>query len=133
MAIKKKASRKVKRPIIRLSLDNIYLKDRWQNIYELLRSVGIRKSNIRSYVLIGYEGDWLSDWEKCEFVETFNVDPSPMWFHALDCMVHNTVTNIQKAMGWTNKRRVGIMGYYYRRRIQGEVPEYIKAKKRMKK
>jgi hypothetical protein len=36
-----------------------------------------------------------------------------MWYHPLDAMEKNKVTEKQQALGWENADRLGIMRHYY--------------------
>ena len=53
------------------------------------------------------------DRERCEFVESLGVKALPMWFHRLDAMRRNEVTEAQRAMGWTARKRRELMCWYY--------------------
>jgi len=39
-----------------------------------------------------------------------------MWYHPLDALKFNEVTNEQKDYGWSEKERKRIMGYFYKHR-----------------
>ncbi len=103
----------IKAPIARLALDNDRDRDVWADAVDRLRTAGIAKSRIRSYVLCGFDSGPDEDRERCEFVESFGLKALPMWFHELDALESNTVTDKQKAMGWTNRKRRELMTWYY--------------------
>jgi len=105
----------IKNPIIRLSLDSTD-KGKWQIAYNKLRSAGIAKSKIRSYVLIGYNDDPTIAWDQCNWVEGHGIKPLPMWFHPLNSLIYNEITINQQTMGWTKKEQRQIMGFFYQHR-----------------
>jgi len=106
----------IKKPIVRLSLDSLAYKAMWQIAYDRLRSAGIAKANIRSYVLIGYNDDPITAWDKCNWIEKHGIKVFPMWFHPLDAMKHNVITDNQQTLGWNKKTQREIMGFFYQHR-----------------
>lgn len=106
----------IKKPIIRLALDNMNYADQWENSFSKLLNAGIAKSNIKSYVLIGFDSDPYEAWDRCEWVENHKIKSLPMWFHPLDSTSKNTVTERQISLGWNDLERKRIMGYYYKHR-----------------
>ncbi|KKM23148.1 hypothetical protein LCGC14_1618150 [marine sediment metagenome] len=113
----------IKNPIIRIALDSDKLKDKWTEALEMLLSAGIAKYKIGSYVLIGFNSQPIDDWRRCEYVENKGIKALPMWFHSLDAMEHNVITEHQKELGWTERKRKHIMGWYYKHR--GEKPIFV--------
>ena len=111
---------RIKEPIVRLALDNKNSAAQWEIAVNRLRMAGIAKRKIRSYAIIGYKTDPAEAWERCQFVESQGVMVLPMWYHALNCLEKNTVTEEQANWGWTEKDRKHIMGYYYKHR--GKAP-----------
>lgn len=107
---------KVKRPIVRLALDSDGDRDQWVHAVELLRSAGVAKRNIRSYVLCGFRGSPEDDWRRCEFAQNYVRFALPMWFHPLNAMSPNGVTADQAARGWNHEGRRQLMGWYYKHR-----------------
>jgi hypothetical protein len=107
---------KIKNPKIRLALDHDNIRDSWGRAFELLRSAGIRKNLITSYVLVGFRGAPAEDWARCEFIKSFGIDPYPMWYHSLNTLEYNHVSDHQKRLGWTERLRIQIMSWYYKRR-----------------
>ena len=105
--------KRIRKPMIRLALDDKAYENEWGVAYEKLRAAGIAKSNIRSYVLCGFDDNPDDAWARCRFVESMGVKPLPMWFHALDTMQHNVVTEPQIALGWTDFERRKIMQWSY--------------------
>lgn len=107
---------RLRNPIVRLALDHPGQFGPWERAFDLLRSAGIRKTAIRSYVLVAFQTDPADAWERCDFVERRGIHPLPQWYHALDALKLNVVTPEQAEYGWTEAERVRLMGYYYRRR-----------------
>lgn len=115
----------IKKPTIRLALDHMDYRDKWQEAFGRLRSAGIAKKNISSYCLIGYKSDPRESWQRCHWVESHGIKAYPMWFHRLDQLQKNIVTYEQSRLGWTDEDRRHIMGFYYKHR--GSVPEFVVA------
>jgi hypothetical protein len=111
----------IKDPMIRLALDNDRDRDSFIRAYCRLRDAGVRKASIMCYCLVGYEDTPEKAWRRCEWVAGFGIKPLPMWYHCLTETEHNPVTYQQRFLGWTESRRQGIMGYYYRHRDNGEI------------
>lgn len=103
----------IRRPIVRLSCDSGKMKDKWKSAFEKLRCAGIAKRNIRTYCLIGFDSDPSEAWSRCEYIESHGLDAYPMWFHELDALEANTVTDRQRLMGWDDFERRKIMRWYY--------------------
>jgi len=99
---------------VRLALDHAGTKPKWDRAFETLRRAGIAKRRIASYVLVGFDSDPAECWERCEWVTGQGVHACPMWFHPLNAMVRNFVTNEQKAIGWTDYERRRLMQWFYR-------------------
>lgn len=112
----------IKKPTIRLALDHMDYRNKWQEAYDRLRNAGIAKKNISSYCLIGFKGNKKESWQRCEWVESHGIKAYPMWFHALDQLEKNIVTDDQAKLGWIDEDRRHIMGYYYKHR--GSVPYF---------
>jgi hypothetical protein len=106
----------IKKPIVRLALDNNNQRTAWADAWDRLRFAGIAKAAIRSYVLCGFRDDPDSAKARCEFVESFGAKALPMWFHALDAMQRNIVTPEQITNGWTRRKQRELMCWYYQHR-----------------
>ena len=100
-------------PIIRLAYDHTGV-PLFQAI-EYLRDAGFRKKDIRVYLLIGFSGSFKLDWERCDIIRKAGYIPCPQWYHSLDQLKPNIVTEDQKQLGWNEDERINIMRYYYRR------------------
>jgi hypothetical protein len=105
--------KRIRRPILRLAYDNCNMKNQWVSAYETLRTAGIIKKAIRSYCLIGYKDNPEQAWENCHFVEGYKIKPLPMWYHPLDALAPNIVTQEQKSSGWNDYERRKIMQWFY--------------------
>lgn len=105
----------IKKPIIRLALDSMQYEKSWVTAFNILRDAGIALRNIRSYALIGFDSDPKEAWERCKFISSFGIKALPQWFHELDAMENNSVTEKQKLLGWTDSDRKNIMQRYYQR------------------
>ena len=106
----------LRKPILRLALDHDRDREPWADAVDRLRTAGIAKSRIRSYVLCGFDGGPEEDRERCEYVESLGFMALPMWFHRLDALRKNEVTTDQQGLGWTNRKRRELMCWYYQHR-----------------
>jgi hypothetical protein len=110
---------RIKRPTVRMALDWSSLFDVWDRACGKLRRAGIAKHNIRTYCILankGEDGKTRSPeeaWKVCRFVESHGVKPLPMWFHGLNAMERNVVTEEQRDGGWTDYERRKIMQWFY--------------------
>jgi hypothetical protein len=103
----------IKRPIIRLAMDNVVYANDWLAAVDRLRAAGIRKHDIRSLALIGFDSDPAEAWARCELIEDQGIKASPLWFHRLDALKHNEITDRQRELGWTDYERRRIMQWFY--------------------
>lgn len=115
--------KEIKQPMIRIALDDIRYKDQWSIAFDKLMKAGIAKANIRSYALVGYNSGVDEAWERCEWVELHGIKVLPMWFHELDAMEYNEVTEKQAEMGWNDLERKRIMQWYYQHNKKYGMPE----------
>jgi hypothetical protein len=102
--------------VCRLALDNPKTMAAWDFAFERLRKAGVTKKNIMSYALVGFDSDPSEAWTRCKWIEAHGVKALPMWFHALDTLNKNAVTQKQAGLGWNDKERTEIMGYFYKHR-----------------
>jgi len=84
----------------------------------LLRSAKNALKRIFVYALIGWKDSPFDAWKRCIEIESLGVYCCPMWFHELDAMYWNKVTEKQKALGWDHEKRKHIMGYFWQHRGQ---------------
>lgn len=101
------------RPTIRLALDDMSYVDAWNRALERLIRAGVRKRNIRSYVIVAWKTSPDEAWKVCEHVEKAGVMPLPMWFHDLDALERNIVTDKQEELGWSDYERRRLMQWFY--------------------
>lgn len=106
----------IKKPMVRLALDSMEWAQPWEQALRTLHGCGISKANIRCYALIGFDSEPKEAWDRCRWIETHGVKVLPMWFHRLDAMERNQVTEEQKALGWTDEERKKIMQWFYQHR-----------------
>ncbi len=107
----------IRKPLIRLALDSLAYRESWERAYDLLRSAGVAKTHIRSFVLIGFNTGPDEAWERYRWVNQ-RCKALPMWFHRLDALEWNTVTADQVALGWDDEKRMDIMKYFYQHSIR---------------
>ncbi len=112
----------VGKPLCRLALDSVDGMPAWLRAYGRLRDAGIAKHRIRTYVLIGYDSGPKVAWDQCEFIDRMHLMALPMWFHELDVLEHNSVTDDQRVLGWDEAEQKRIMQWYYKHR--GSKPEF---------
>ena len=122
---KRLAELKHKDTRVRLALDHMDYSDEWQEAYDRLRAVGLPKRNISSYCIVAFNSAPKESWQRCEWVESHGIMALPQWYHGLDQLEKNIVTDEQVKLGWTDEGRKEIMGYYYKHR--GKVPEFAVA------
>jgi hypothetical protein len=104
----------IKRPMIRLALDNISYRDDWDRALDILLQAGIPKRRIRSYALLGFRSDPSEGWARCEYIQSKGIRVLPAWYHRLDTLKHNIVTDEQRGWGWTDYERRRIMQWFYK-------------------
>lgn len=107
---------RLKRPKLRMAVDSSDVTGHWAKAYEALRSAGVAKSNIKSLCLVGFVDSPEEAWERTRFVRSFGIDPSPMWYHALDAMEWNGISARQRQLGWTHQERKRLFQWWYWRK-----------------
>jgi len=103
----------INQPMVRLALDSMSIADQWDCAYDRLRSAGIAKKNICSYALIGFDSGPDEAWKRCLWIEGYGIKAFPSWFHRLDSMDKNIVTERQAKLGWNDYERRKIMQWFY--------------------
>ena len=127
---------RLERPVIRLALDSMAQSEAWSRAFDRLRSAGIAKVRIYTYALVGFRASPAKAWERCEWIESHGCKVFPMWFHDLDTLERNAVTDKQKALVWTDNERIGLMQWYYYHRVTprlrraGYVPPPMSARRK---
>lgn len=104
---------RLKKPVIRLALDSLSYSDAWERALERLLRAGVPKSRIRTYCIMAFGTSPDDCWNVCSFIESHGVKPLPMWFHELNAMERNIVTERQAALGWTDYERRRLMQWFY--------------------
>lgn len=104
---------RLNRPVIRLALDSMSYVDAWDRALERLLRAGVRTRNIRTYALIGFGTSPDESWKVCEYIEKHKIKVLPMWFHDLDALERNIVTEKQKSLGWNDYERRRLMQWFY--------------------
>ena len=104
---------RIKKPMVRLALDSMSYVDAWDRALERLLRAGVAKRNIRCYCLMAFGTSPDECWKTCEYVEEHGIKPLPMWFHELDALKRNIVTERQKELGWNDYERRRLMQWFY--------------------
>lgn len=104
---------RLKRGVIRLALDSMSYVEAWDRALEMLLRAGVAKRNVRSYVLAAWKHDPSEAWRVCKHVEDAGIKPLPQWFHGLDALEHNIVTEEQANLGWNDYERRRLMQWFY--------------------
>ena len=105
------------KPIVRMALDSWQVAPNWDYAVHQFREAGIAKRRMHSYVMIGWGDDPRRDIERIEYAKDI-LGPAcvnAMWFHELDAMKANIVTEKQAACGWTDRLRIDTMRWGYGR------------------
>jgi hypothetical protein len=111
--------------MVRLALDAMAVADAWEEAFRKLRASGVALRRIRSYALVGFTTGPEEAWERCEWIEGHGVKSLPMWFHELDALEWNQITEKQRALGWTDEERKALFQWYYKHR--GAKPAHLEA------
>jgi hypothetical protein len=105
------------KPICRFAVDSMSNIFAFDEAYCMLRRRRLAKQRIRVYCLIGYKTDPSEAWRRCRMIERYGIKPLPMWFHPLDALEKDGVSDEQKKWGWTKKEQDRIMDWYYQHRM----------------
>lgn len=107
---------RIREPRCRMAVDSASMLDAFLDAAAMLRTAGIAKKWYRApYVLVGFNTGPSECWGRCLALDALGYNPSPMWYHRLDALEWNGVTDEQQALGWTDAERVRIMRYFYKR------------------
>lgn len=108
------------KPLVRLALDSDsrQAKADWLKAFRRLRRAGLPKSAIRSYALVGFSTGPAEAWERCRWIESRGIKVAPMWYHRLDALEYNAVTEDQQKLGWSDEQRKDMMMYYYQHLVR---------------
>ena len=108
---------RLKRPIVRLALDSMSYVDSWDSALDKLIKAGVAKRNIRTYALMAFGTSPEESWDVCRHIESRGIKVLPQWFHDLDALEHNIVTERQKELGWNDYERRRLMAWFYQHRV----------------
>jgi hypothetical protein len=104
---------RLKRPMIRMALDSMSYVEAWDRALDRLLRTGVAKRNIRTYAIVAWKTSPDEAWKVCEHIEKHGIKPLPMWFHELDALQRNVVTEKQQALGWNDYERRRLMQWFY--------------------
>lgn len=104
---------RLKRPVVRLALDSMSYVESWDHALELLIRAGVAKRNIRTYALVAFGTSPDESWKICQYIESHGIKVLPQWFHDLDAIEHNIVTERQEQLGWNDFERRRLMQWFY--------------------
>ena len=104
---------RLNKPVIRLALDSMSYVEAWDRALERLLRAGVPKSRIRTYCIMAFGTSPDQCWKTCEHVEKAGIKPLPMWFHQLDALEVNKVTERQQQLGWNDYERRRLMQWFY--------------------
>ena len=112
-------------PIVRFSIDAKAMEKPVNDAVEKCMLAGCKRSWFRFYVLIGYKSSPAEDVERImQAKKTYgNHAICPMWYHPLDCLQVNSVSEEQKDYGWNDATRIAAMRYGYGRQEKPELRE----------
>lgn len=115
----------IKKPLVRLALDNPTSEAKcvWEYAFDRLRTAGLPKAAIRSYALVGFNSGPSEAWERCRWIESHGIKVLPMWYHPLDALEYNAVTEDQRRLGWDDEKRKDLMMYYYQHIVRANRKE----------
>lgn len=115
----------IKKPLVRLALDgeSRLAKATWLRAFRRLRRAKIAKAAIRSYALVGFDTGPTEAWERCRWIESHGIKVLPMWYHRLDALEYNQVTEDQRRLGWDDEQRKDLMMYYYQHIVRANRKE----------
>ena len=104
---------RLNRATVRLALDSMSYVDAWDRALGKLLKAGVPKRAIRTYCIMAFGTTPDQCWRVCEHVESCGIKPLPMWFHELNALQRNTVTERQAALGWNDYERRRLMQWFY--------------------
>jgi len=99
--------------IVRLAWDNIKTEELYLNSFNKLVMAGIKPSQIRTYVLIGYKDTPEDALYRLEKIESLGALTNPMRYQPLDAIKKNSYVE----RGWSNKLLNDYMRYWSNRRV----------------
>lgn len=100
-------------PLCRLAFDNDGMETLFEKGYNLLRSVGIPNSRIQVYCLTGFNTSPDVIWKRCEWISKFGVWVHPTWFHEIDQLKFNQISEKQSKIGWTRENKTKLFQHFW--------------------
>lgn len=116
----KKIKSNIKNNGIKLALDDKKNTKQWDDAINRLYKGGLPKSKMATYALIGFNSDPAEAWERCNHIDAQGVMVLPMWYHTLDQLQKNIVTEDQKTLCWDDYERRKIMQWFYHHKKAGQ-------------
>lgn len=112
---------RLKSPKIRLACDSNRALLGWNLALDCLLENGVKRGWVSTYILVGFDSGPSEDMQRCEIIQEImqNFSAMPMWFHELDCLEWNHVTQKQRELGWSHKERTRIMRRFYKAKYGG--------------
>lgn len=105
--------------MVRLAWDYIGEESNVRWAIDKLKRVGIPKSKIRCYVLVGYNDTPADALYRCETLKSWGIGkPNAMHYQPLDCLVKNSFV----APGWTKQELARFCSYWNRQAWLSKVP-----------
>lgn len=101
--------------IIRLAWDNIATEKLYRKSFQLLLDAGIKATQIRTYVLIGYKDTPADALYRLESIRALGALPNPMRYQPLDAKKRNSYVG----ENWTNDLLTRYMRYWSNLNIMG--------------
>ena len=111
----KQFARLPKDTIIRLAWDNIATEKLYLECFSRLKEFGIKPSQIRTYVLIGYKDTPEDALYRLEKIRSLGALPNPARYQPLDAKKRNDYVG----ENWTNELLTRYMRYWYNLKITG--------------
>jgi hypothetical protein len=123
----KQLSRLPKDTIVRLAWDHVKTENLFLSAFEKLKNAGVKPSQIRCYVLIGYNDTPEDALYRLEKVRSLGALPNPMRYQPLDAEKRNSYVG----NGWTNDLLTRYMRYWSNLKITGgfSFSEYKRSEK----
>lgn len=107
---------RLKRPMIRLAIDSMAVADTWADAVRRLRAAKVPIKSIRCLAVVGFNDTPDEANSRLQFVRDHGIEPSPTWYHPLDALEWNGVTDRQRELGWSQEERKRLFQWWYWRR-----------------
>lgn len=100
-------------PLCRLAVDNPGMKELFDKGYNLLRSKGIPNNRMQVYCLTGFKTSPDEIWERCEWLAKYKVWVHPTWYHELDQLKYNIISDRQTKLGWDKVNKTHLFQHFW--------------------